>query len=631
MTAPNLTITVEPAEASASVYGALAAKTTNDPPNGQLSLILTITNNELSPVRLKQVTVSFVGPPSVASSLITADLTIASTKTERWIFAATNNIILPVPAPGVIKLGLVCDTFSDPARLEMTLAPYTSPANAGGYSFPAKSDDLKQGEYWIGRSAAHEAAGGGTQLFAYDLDVRAFDTSTKEWRTSSSGTSAAKNESYHIWGKPIYAMADGVVRQFNDGMVANTPPGFPSATPNPVEGNHFYILHGDDQTLYAHLQAGTMNSALKSGPNSDATGATVSKGQLLGLAGNSGRSSEPHLHVQVNRPTTPWPPRPLPFRDIFVLDLSVVPHIWPPENDAPWNAVSAQDLPNVTSAIWPGTLRPSKKIVGNWVNMSKPLTANIRVTMGTDTVMDTSASYERPHVFVEGDDFNLWCRYSDGAGAWSWFPMSKPPGVNIIGLVGAVSKMDTATSPPRPHKQPHVFVAGSDGNLWCLWTDGTGWPWTNLGKPPTANIRGLMGAANARVTPTSPELPHVFVEGNDFNLWCCWWDEARWRWVDMGKPQGVNIIGLVGAISVMDHLTSYKQPHVFVAGNDGNLWCRRSVSGQWQWDNLGKPPTANIRGLMGAANARVTPTSPELPHVFVEGNDFNLWCCWWSG
>jgi hypothetical protein len=365
MSAPDLTIKVEPAESSAVVYGALAAKSSNDLPNGQLSLVLTITNNEPNPVHLNQVTVSFVGPPNVSQSLIAADLTIpASPGTGQWVFGTANNIILPVPAPGVIKLSLKCDTFSDQAEVNIPLAQYISPATDGGYAFPGKTGDLKKGEFWTGLSAAHGPAGGGTQLFAYDLLVRVFDPATNSWPTSMPGSDNTKNENYYIYGKPIYAMADGVVKEIKDGMPANTPPGFPSPTANPVEGNHFYIQHGDDLALYAHLQAGTLNPALTSGPNPDGTGAAVTKGQLLGLAGNTGNSSEPHLHTQVNRTTIPWggPPRPLPFNDIFVLDLSVVPNTWPPNNDAPWSKAVAQDLPSVLSAIWMGPLKLGNNI-----------------------------------------------------------------------------------------------------------------------------------------------------------------------------------------------------------------------------------------------------------------------------
>ena len=261
----------------------------------------------------------------------------------------------------------------------------------------------------------------------------------------------------------------------------------------------------------------------------------------------------------------------------------------------------------------------------NWTNMDKPQTANIRGLMGAVTARDTPTSPERPHVFVEGNDFNLWCRWSDGA-AWNWTNMDKPSGVNITGLVGAVSVMDTPTSPERPH----LFVVGNDGNVWCRWSSGTAWSWTNLGKPQTANIRGLMGAVTARDTPTSPERAHVFVEGNDFNLWCLWWSGATWSWLNMGKPSGVNIIGLVGAVSVMDTPTSPERPHLFVAGNDGNVWCRWLSGTAWTWTDLGKPAGANIRGLIGAVTVMDTPTSPQRAHVFVEGNDGNLWVDWWG-
>jgi hypothetical protein len=360
MSAPKLTIKVEPAENSSVVYGGLAAKTSNDGPEGQLSLVLTIINNEQASVHLNQVTVSFVGPPNISPSPIPADLTIVPAQPTKWYFAPSSNIILPVPAPGVLKLSLHCDGFDEPANVSLPLAQYISPAEGGGYSFPARTDDLKRGEYWTGRSAAHGAAGGGTQLFAYDLLVRAFDSATNSWPTSLPGSDVTKNTNYHIWGKPIYAMADGVVKQFRDGIAANTPPNLPSPTPDPVEGNHFYIQHGNDLSLYAHFQAGTLNPVLTSGPNPDGTGATVAKGQLLGLAGNSGNSSEPHLHIQVNRTAIPWggPPRPLPFNDMYVLDLAVVdPNVWPPNTDTPWSAAKAQDLPSVLSAIWPSTLR----------------------------------------------------------------------------------------------------------------------------------------------------------------------------------------------------------------------------------------------------------------------------------
>jgi hypothetical protein len=157
------------------------------------------------------------------------------------------------------------------------------------------------------------------------------------------------------------------------------------------------------------------------------------------------------------------------------------------------------------------------------------------------------------------------------------------------------------------------------------------WSWLNMDKPQAANIRARMGAVTAMDTPASPQRPHVFVECNDFNLWCRWSDGAAWHWLNMGKPQGANIIASVGAVTVMNTPTSPQRPHVFVVGNDRNLWCRWSDGAAWSWLNMGKPQGANIRTPMGAVTVMNTPTSPQRSHVFVEGNDFNLWCLWSKG
>src|SRR6266545_4777923 len=108
MSAPNLTITVEPFESGKVVYGPLAPKTLNSQAQGQLSLKLAIKNNESQQVHVNQLKVSFIGPPSVNAVTIPLNLDINSNGTGGWFFATEDNIILPVPAPGKIKLSLSC-------------------------------------------------------------------------------------------------------------------------------------------------------------------------------------------------------------------------------------------------------------------------------------------------------------------------------------------------------------------------------------------------------------------------------------------------------------------------------------------------------------------------------------------
>jgi pimeloyl-ACP methyl ester carboxylesterase len=260
-----------------------------------------------------------------------------------------------------------------------------------------------------------------------------------------------------------------------------------------------------------------------------------------------------------------------------------------------------------------------------WSNMGKPPTANIRLWLGTVTVMDSPTAPQRAHLFFEANDFNVWCLWSDGMN-WHWLNMGKPPTANINGAVGAVTVMDTPTGPQRTH----LFVTGNDGNMWCLWSDAAAWHWLNMGKPPTANIRGLLGAVTVMDTTTSPQRAHVFVEGNDFNLWCLWSDAAAWHWLNMSKPQTANINGSVGAVTVMDTPTAAQRTHLFVTGNDGNLWCRWSDGMDWHWMNMGKPLTANIAVSAGAVTVMDAPAGPQRTHVFVLGNDGNIWVDWWG-
>jgi murein DD-endopeptidase MepM/ murein hydrolase activator NlpD len=59
---------------------------------------------------------------------------------------------------------------------------------------------------------------------------------------------------------------------------------------NPA-GNHVVLDHGNGEfSLLAHLQKGSLR--VKAGD-------TVKAGQPLGLCGNSGNTSEPHLHIHL--------------------------------------------------------------------------------------------------------------------------------------------------------------------------------------------------------------------------------------------------------------------------------------------------------------------------------------------
>ena len=73
------------------------------------------------------------------------------------------------------------------------------------------------------------------------------------------------------------------------------------------------IRYGNITVTYAHLQKDSIPEALKV-PN-----AILSAGDIIGLAGNSGRSDGLHLHIE-RRDTDTTTLRALPFRMGWVLD-----------------------------------------------------------------------------------------------------------------------------------------------------------------------------------------------------------------------------------------------------------------------------------------------------------------------
>jgi murein DD-endopeptidase MepM/ murein hydrolase activator NlpD len=102
------------------------------------------------------------------------------------------------------------------------------------------------------------------------------------------------NKNYRAYGAEIHAVADGVVTQVGDGIPQNTPGAKSLAVPITLEtigGNHVIMEIGNGLfAFYAHMQPGSLRVKV---------GDKVTRGQVLGLLGNTGNSSEPHLHFQI--------------------------------------------------------------------------------------------------------------------------------------------------------------------------------------------------------------------------------------------------------------------------------------------------------------------------------------------
>lgn len=156
------------------------------------------------------------------------------------------------------------------------------------------------------------------QAFAIDIaHPRPADFSTRiSW-----GLRQRRPHEFSSLGQPVYAVARGTVVAVASGqrdhLARNTWPGLlylmtvegfcrEVGGARFVVGNHVVIDHGEGVfALCAHLRRGSVTVAV---------GDDVVAGQQLGEVGNSGNSSEPHLHFQLMDDRRPSAAAGMPFR-----------------------------------------------------------------------------------------------------------------------------------------------------------------------------------------------------------------------------------------------------------------------------------------------------------------------------
>ncbi len=147
---------------------------------------------------------------------------------------------------------------------------------------------------WGGRTLEeNQHAVSRDQRFALDLVVVAQELApgADPVAALASGMShhgdGSRNENYYCHGRPILAPGNGVVVALKDGVPENVPGQLGSDPP----GNYIAIDHGNREfSMLAHLIPGSLIVGI---------GDRVTAGQPIAACGNSGRSSEPHLHYHL--------------------------------------------------------------------------------------------------------------------------------------------------------------------------------------------------------------------------------------------------------------------------------------------------------------------------------------------
>lgn len=188
-------------------------------------------------------------------------------KGEKWSFAL---ILFLLAIFGLYNVWALSGLSTDEAAIEL--------------EFP-----LKDGAYYVGQGGAHVQV---NYHHAYESQQYALDISkVDKWGVRATGIYPSELSKYRIYGETLYSPCTGKVAEAEDGLPDLTPP---DTNPEKAAGNHVVLQceEIDAQVLIAHMQQDSLRVA---------AGDQIEAGEKLGLVGNSGNTSEPHLHIHAEK------------------------------------------------------------------------------------------------------------------------------------------------------------------------------------------------------------------------------------------------------------------------------------------------------------------------------------------
>ncbi|QIN77344.1 peptidoglycan DD-metalloendopeptidase family protein [Rubrobacter marinus] len=203
----------------------------------------------------------------------------------RWAFQARYMAsvlsMLFVPSMRRQAARQISGNSSAAARAVAEPAAYRQEAR---YSLPFR------GEWYVYNGGPDEATSHSwdvvAQRYAYDFVM--VDGSLRRWSRAGEHL-----EDYRCYGAPILAPADGLVVELRDGVrdAPGAGTGWVDLLTDDFRGNFVTIRHAEGEYGFlAHLIPGSVRVAV---------GERVKAGQEIGRCGNSGHSTEPHLHFHV--------------------------------------------------------------------------------------------------------------------------------------------------------------------------------------------------------------------------------------------------------------------------------------------------------------------------------------------
>jgi hypothetical protein len=314
----GLTIT-DPMINHAIVYGALAPSLAGGPAQARITAKMTITNTKPWDVMVSRIDVlghpvTHFSTPLRVPAFGTAVAQNCGTFSDKPpvpgsdvndVCLGYDPLIVNMPVPAFAEVAIF-GASPTVAIAKQWIAMNRHTNDSGPLGFMGRADDLAPNETF-GASSQHP---GSLQFFAFDLGATGWNAATSAFELVYPGADLTKKESFRIYGKPMYAIADGAVcwalndqpekPVHNDG----TQPPSPSLGTYYGGGDQIFIKSGNEISVVAHLQPGSIPDELMV-PN-----APVRKGQYIGKSGYSGDTSDPAPHVHVK--TVPAAGAPIP-------------------------------------------------------------------------------------------------------------------------------------------------------------------------------------------------------------------------------------------------------------------------------------------------------------------------------
>lgn len=276
---------------------------------------LHITNLTSTPMRLRRVEVLDADKQSVVvSNLADSALLRAIARPAPAIPVAQRTVI----GPGLrayVYLWIPVSQTGAPARLRHRLmlqrvavdttaaGSDTSTVVLEGTTIPVEREAVVisppfRGE-WAAFNGPSNSSGHRRLVLALDGHVAigqrfAIDYLQVDSAGSSRRGDPLKNTSYYAYGTELLAVADGIIAGVKDSIPENVPGANSRVVPITLEtvgGNYVAIDIGNGRyALYAHVQPHSLRVKV---------GDRVKRGQVMALLGNSGNSTEPHVHFQI--------------------------------------------------------------------------------------------------------------------------------------------------------------------------------------------------------------------------------------------------------------------------------------------------------------------------------------------